>query len=212
MRPVDPDAQAAREARIPLMEVPMLWVTGRVRETGELASLGLWGGDDDERIIVDDLFTGARVSRLFYGRGALLGVGSIRHERGLSIRPIQVKLSSLAPAAQQAFLAYDPRGAEAQVWKRTYDARTGKPIGRPERAAKGYVNTAPIVRPEPGGEATLTAEIISTARMLTITSALVKSNARQIARKPGDDFRQYKATMPQTEVPFGTESKRYPSS
>lgn len=211
MRPVDPECQAAREARIPLMEIPILWVSGKDRNTGAIQSLGLWGGDDDERIVVEDLFVGARVSRYFYGRGAVLSLGPIRHERGLTIRPVQVRLSPLADAAQQAFLAYEPRGAEAQVWKRTYDARTGKPIGYPERAVKGYINTAPIVRPEPGGEATLTAEIVSTARMLTVTSALVKSNARQLARAPGDDFRKYKTTMAQIEVPFGTESKRWKS-
>lgn len=207
MRPVHAAAQAAREARRGIVEIPMLWIEARHRETGVIEALGLWGGSDDETITVTDMFNGVAQPRLFHGAGALLSIGAVRHEAGLTIRAVEVALSPLAAATRQAFRAYDARGAQAQVWTRSYDAATRKPLGV-EARVKGYVNGAPIERPAPGGEAGMSVEIVSPARMLTVTSALRKSDETQRARAPGDRFRRYKATIAQVDVPWGMESVR----
>lgn len=204
MRTVAAAAQTERERRIATVELPMLWVEARDRETGDVEAVGIWGGLDTETITVIDMFTGVSQSRTFYGAGSMLEVGAVRHEAGLTIRSVSVTLSSLAPAVLQAFRAYEPRGAQAQLWRRTYAVETMTPLAV-ERWVKGYINAAPIERPAPGGDATLTAEIVTTARMLTVTNALMKSHQAQRARMPGDMFRQHKASIAQVEVPWASE-------
>lgn len=60
MRPVDPAAQALREARGGLAERVLVWIAARNRLTGDVEALGLWTGEDSETIAFADLWTGRR--------------------------------------------------------------------------------------------------------------------------------------------------------
>lgn len=201
MRPILPAAQAQRELRRGLKEVFMVWVEGRDRDTDLNAGIGFWNGLDTENIFVTDMYTGATAKRTFYHQ-AILSVGSVRHEIGLSIKSVTIDLSSINLAVQIAFRGYDPNGGKVQVWKRSYDPVTGKAIGI-EPYFKGFIDGYPIERPAPGGEASITVTVVSTARSLTATSALKKSAAAQKKRSSSDDFRKYKAVVGDWDIPWG---------
>ena len=201
MREVLAAAQAQREKRTALLEVPMIWIEARDRATDAIHGIGFWQGEAVEAIWVTDMFTGAAAQRTFYNQG-ILEIGSVRNETGFGVKAVAVSLSAISPAVEQAFRGYDPRGCQVQVWKRSYNPDTRKPLGV-EPFFKGFVNTAPITRPEPGGEATIEVEIVSTARMLTIASGVKKSHQAQLARAPADKFRQYKAKAKTFDCAWG---------
>src|SRR5918992_233573 len=125
MRAVDPAAHAERLKRGGFQERVLVWVAGRNRTTDAIEALGLWTGEDAETITVVDMFTGASATRTFHGAGALLGISSIKHEAGLSVRPVRLSLSPLDPAVVEGVRPYDPRGAEVQIWKRSASPSRG---------------------------------------------------------------------------------------
>ena len=206
MRPVDAAAQAQRERRGALLEVQMLWIEARERASGEVHGIGLWQGEDREQIRVTDMFTGASEIRTFFNRG-LLSIGEIRYETGFTIRPVTVALSALSEPVVAAFRQYDARGARVQIWSRSYNPENRLPIGEPEPRFKGFVNLAPMERPEPGGNATIEVQLVSTVRLLTFTSERKKSDEAQ-RRRNGDRFRRYKGTARSWDVPWGVKDVR----
>lgn len=203
MRTVNAAAQAIREQRKTIREVPMMLIRTRNRTTNELVPLGLWMGEDNEDILIRDIFTGVSSTRSFYT--GMVGMGDVTHEAGLNVRPLEITLSRLEPAVRIAFYEHDPRGAQVQVFRRAYDPDTGRPVaGFPEAEFAGYVNTAPDSRPSPGGDSIISVDVVSTAMMLTIPSASTKSDATQ-RKRSGDRFRRYKATASQWEIPWAAE-------
>lgn len=206
-RQVNAAAQAVRARRIGTIERKLLWVAAKNRSTGAIEAIGLWDGADDEIITVPDMFTGLAQSRMFYGAGSLLDVGEVSYAAGLNIRAMTVTLSPLSVAVKDAFRAYDARGALAQVWRRTLDPVTRRPVGV-EGWFKGFINRAPFERAAVGGESSLSVEIVSTARTLTITSGLMKSDQAQRARSPGDAFRQHKAAISTVVTPWGSKDSK----
>lgn len=195
-------AQAIRAQRRASYEPAMIWIEARHRETGAVEGIGLWQGGDIEDITVTDMFTGMAVTRTFYHQ-AMLSIEWRRMETGIAVGSTRIRISRLSPAARNAFHLYDPRGAQAQLWVRSYDPDTMLPIAVEPRD-KGYINLAPETRPVPGGEGVIEAEIVSSARLLTITSALRKSDEVQ-RRRGGDKFRQYKATQASKDVPWAVK-------
>ena len=208
MRAVDTAAQALRATRGGLAERVMVWIAARNRLTGEIEALGLWSGEDSETITVTDMWTGAPATRVFHGAGSLLGISGVQHEAGLSVRPVRLSLSALSPPVIDAVRLYDPRGARVQIWRRTLSPDTGLPVGVPEPWFKGFCNKAPIPRPEPGGEAILEMEVVSTTRLVAIPNGRRKSDAAQRSRDPDDRFRRYKAIARTIDVPWGEKDGR----
>ena len=206
MRAVNVAAQRQRERRSALLETVMVWLEGRDRETGAVHGIGLWQGEQTEQIRVTDMFTGATEVRAFFSLG-IISVGSIRYEAGLDIRPVSLTLSRLSEPVQAAFRLYEARGAKAQIWRRSFDPESRLPLGDPEPRFKGFVNQAPMERPEAGGEATIEVQLVSTARMLTFTSERKKSDEAQRLR--GDDrLRRYKGMSRAWDVPWGNKDVR----
>jgi len=204
MLTVNATAQAYRERRADLIQIPMLYIESRDFVSGELHGIGLWRGDDIENVSVPDLKTGIPIVRTFYNAG-LLSIGDVRYESGLNIRPISISLSAISEAVLVAFRQYNARGAEVQLWRRCYDINR-KPIAV-EAWDFGYVNTAPSERPTSGGEFSISVEIVSEVRMLTQGSELRKSDQAQ-RRRLNDAFRQYKAVTVDWTVPWGTKDVR----
>lgn len=207
MRPTLAAAQTQRLARRAIIEIPLVWISATHRETGEVHGLGVWRGPDDETITVPDYYLGINQTRYFAGRGDLLSVSGVRYESGFNFRAASIALSGISPTVKQALRFYEPHGAEVQVWRRSYNPETRKPLGV-ELWFPGTVDTLEFTRPAPGGESTAVLDVVSTARMLTITSAGKRSNEAQRARAPGDLFRRYKATIAETEVPWASARER----
>lgn len=210
MRPVLPAAQAIRERRGHIIEVPMVWIAARNRDTGNVEGIGFWKGEDVEVITVPDLFTGANRARTFYHQG-LQDISSIRHEASLNIHPVTIALSAIDTAVNTALRLYEPRGAEVQIWRRCYDPETRSPLGVEAKYA-GWVDEIEYTRPEPGGEATVSLTTVSLSRMLTIPSPRKKSHEAQRRRTGascphGDMIRQYKVDAGSWDVPWGAQSR-----
>lgn len=207
MRPVDAAAQAERERRVGEVATKMVWIAARNRTSGVLEGIGLWLGRDDETIRVRDLWTQVEQPRGFYGAGSLLSVGSVKAEAGLTVRPIDLELSPLHPAVIEIIKVRDARGAPIQIWNRTYHPETMAPLGV-EPVFKGYISSIRETRPAPGGAAKVAVSCVSTARTLTIASALKRSHETQLARAPGDNFFRHKRIAAQTPVFWGTKDER----
>lgn len=210
MRPVLPAAQAVREQRRHIVEIPMVWLAARNRDTNNVEGIGFWRGEDAEIITVPDLFTGVSAARTFYHQG-LQDISAIRYEAGLNIHPVTITLSAIDTAVNKALRLYEPRGAEVQIWRRCYDPETRMPLGVEAKYA-GWVDEIEYTRPEPGGEATVTLTTVGLARMLTITSPRKKSHEAQRRRTgtncpDGDMIRQYKDGAGSWDVPWGAEDR-----
>ena len=134
--------------------------------------------------------------------------------RGSSTRPgcrcgrCGCRSRRLSAPVIDAVRLYDPRGARVQIWRRTLSPDTGLPVGVPEPWFKGFCNKAPIPRPEPGGEAILEMEVVSTTRLVAIPNGRRKSDAAQRSRDPDDRFRRYKAIARTIDVPWGEKDGR----
>lgn len=196
----NPAIEAHRALRRGVYAPYMLRVDGRNRSSGAVESVGFWQGADHEEIDAPDMFSGVMRRSTFYSH-VDLNVGPIRYAVGLNVNSVDVSLSSITDATLAAFREYDPRGARAQIWVREYSTETMLPLGVVP-VFKGYVNGAPITRPEPGGAATISVELVSTAMSLTIPSAVKKSHEAQ-QRRQGDMINRYKATAGSWDVPWG---------
>lgn len=124
------------------------------------------------------------------------------------MRPVRLSLSALSPPVVEAVRLYDPRGARVQIWRRTLSPDTRLSLGSPEPWFKGFCNRVTIPRPEPGGDAILEMEVVSTARLLTIPAGRRKCDAAQRTRDPDDRFRRYKAIARTIDVPWGEKDAR----
>ena len=205
MLPYNAAAQAIREKARHINQRDMVWIKARSRSTNELHGIGLWTGDDVEDIAVTDILSGVTDTRTFHNKG-LLGIGSVRYEVGLNIRPITISLSAIDEAVLDAINLYDPRGAEVQMWRRSYDAND-KPVAV-EPWDFGYINGAPSERPAPGGSWSIEVELVTETRLLSEPSELRKSDQAQ-RRRNGDRFRRWKSQA-KWSVPWGTKDVRHP--
>ena len=210
MRPVNPLAHVIRDRRRHVVEVPLVWIAARNRDTGNPEGIGFWRGQDVEAITVPDLFTGVATTRTFYHQG-LQDISAIRHEAGMNIHPVTITLSAIDTAVNTALRLYEPRGAEVQIWRRCYDPETRNPIGVEARYA-GWVDEIEYTRPAPGGEALVTLTTVSLARMLTIASPRKKSHQAQRKRTgtacpAGDMIRRYKDGAGTWDVPWGASDR-----
>lgn len=184
----------------------MVWIGATDRDTGEPRGIGLWRGEDTEVITVTDLFTHVATARTFYS-GGLKTIGSVRHEQGLNIRPVTIELSAFHDAVLAAIRQYEARGCPVQGFKRSYNPETGQAVAV-EPWFKGFLNRAPTTRPASGGEGTMSLEVVSTALLLTITPAAMKSDAAQRQRL-GDRIRRYKNVASTWDVPWGSREIRH---
>lgn len=199
MRWVNPAAQALREQGVPLYEPTMMLITpfDRAVKGATVDPIGIWYGDDAEDILIQDINTGVATTRTFY-RGLTKQI-EVTEEVGLDILPLTVELSRLEPAVRIAFYQHEPRGAVVQIFRRTYDPATLRPVaGVPEALWLGKVNKAPdssVIE----GQSVITVDLVSSARVLTIPSGLTKSDAAQ-SKRMGDRFRRYKSTTKDWDV------------
>lgn len=206
MRPVNPAAQSLREERGGFGTRQLIWIEARNRISGAVEALGLWSGEDDATFSLTDAWTRATVTRTFAGFGTLLEVKLPRLEVGLSVRPAIVSLGAFAPAVLQAVRQYDVRGARVQIWEATLSPESGLIIGF-ETTFKGFANRAPIKRPVPGGQAGLELTLVSTARLLAVSSPRRKSDVEQ-QRRNGDRIRRYKALAKSLDIAWGMKDVR----
>lgn len=161
-----------------------LWITVKDRATGAPYSLGLWTGDDTAA------FSIGGIERIYQGAGAVLGLPALTYEPGLSVRNYTFTLAGLAPEVAEALRFYDPRLAPVEVRRACFYPAGGGLVATPYEVLTGFVDEVKINTPQQGGQGSATISVASSARKLTRTLPIYKSDEQQKLRS-GDRFRRW---------------------
>jgi len=183
--------RAARDAHL------LVWIAARNRETDATETIGFWTGADHR-----DFSIGGE-TRSYYGAGTLLKMDNLVVETGLQVRTHRLVFSSVAPEVQLATRGYETREAPFQMHVAYSDALTKELIDAPVRRFKGVCAGLKITRPKKGGEANLELSVQSSAKELTKTLPIKKSDEALRARSPGDRFRRYTDISGSVETVWG---------
>lgn len=204
MRNVDSATAAAYQSRRAHIPRYFVWIEAKNRTSGGLETMGLWNGDDTVDVSVVNPDTGLPVTRTYHAAGALLNIDPIPAVSDLSVRTIQIGLSQINAAVQQAIRGYDPRLAKVQIHRGMLDLDTREVIGYPVPLWDGQVNGSPIETPAVGQEGGIALQVVSHTRMLTRTNAAKRSDETQKLRQ-GDRLRRYSDTAGEWAFWWGEE-------
>jgi len=175
----------------------LLWVTARNRQTGAFESIGFWTGDDHDQFLI-----GQEV-RTYFGAGSFIDIPPIRAGVGFQVRQHRIKLAPFADEVQQLMRIYEPRLAKVEIHSQPFDIDTGNPLGTPKRMLKGYITKAPEDLGAIGNDSTQEIVVVTSARDLTTSLPLMRSNEELQKRNPNDLFRQYSDVAGDWTVPWG---------
>ena len=164
-----------------------------------------------ETITVTDMWTGAPATRVFHGAGSTLGISSVQHEAGLSVRPVRLSLSALSAPVTDAAQVLRP------AWRAGADYGAGRsrptPACRsacPSPGSRASATRRRSLRPEPGScQAVLEMEGSSRPRGSWRSRTDGASRTRhRLTRDTDDRFRRYKAIARTIDVPWGEKDGR----
>lgn len=196
MRSFDSATAAQFAARAGLVARLLVWIVARDRATGEPVSLGFWSGNDAVQFAING------AARDYYGAGALMQVDDFTFSAGLDVRMQRLVLSPLAPEVAQVIRGYEPRLARIEVHRALFDPATMSLVAEPHRLFRGWIDEVDIATPAIGGQAAVTITMASTARAMTRTLSLKKSDESQKLRG-GDRFRRYADISGSVDVWWG---------
>ena len=174
----------------------LIWILARNRSTGAQEAIGFWTGDDHQTFVVEGQ------SRTYFGAGDVLEVPPLTSESGLQVRMHSFGLASLAPEVAMALRGYEPRLAVVEVHRVLFYGSTGAQVADPHRVLAGWIDEAQITTPAIGGQGSATITVASSARALTRTLPICKSDAQQRLRT-GDRFRRHVDVSGSVDVVWG---------
>lgn len=174
----------------------LIWVEARNRSTGATETMGLWTGLDAQDITIDG------TARTYYGAGTVLSVEDIVSQAGTNVQYQQAGLNILTPEVEELIRGYDARQAPVEVHIRRLNAETNAVLSI-NRVFRGFLDQAKETRSQTTSG--LVGEMASSARSLTRTIALYKSNASQQRAHSGDLFFQYAGVSGATNWWWGLE-------
>lgn len=198
MRSYDANTAAYLAGETAIVAHVLIWIVAKNRGTGAAESIGFWTGDDHQA------FTIGGVARTYYGAGDVLEVPAMIYEAGLSVRMHTFGLASLAPEVAQALRGYEPRLASVEVHRALFHTSSGALVAEPHRVLAGWIDEAEINTPEIGGQGGATITVASSARGLTRTLPICKSDVQQQLRS-GDRFRRYVDVSGSVDVFWGSK-------
>lgn len=184
MRSYDAATLAALQTRAGIIARVLVFVTARNRSTGLPQQLGLWTGGYDRT------FTIGGSPRAYVGAGAITKVSPITMQAGVVVRMQRLTLSPLSQTVADLIRTYDARFGPVEIHRALFSTDDNSLISEPHRLYKGFIDELEVTTPEVGSDATCEVSLASTARLLTRTLALKKSDATQQLRS-GDRFRRY---------------------
>lgn len=196
MRALGPNTLAHLQSREGLAAYALVWVEARNRTSGLVETLGLWTGAQDRT------FTISGQPRTYVGAGGLAGVPPITMQAGLAVRMQQLRLAPVTAEVVQLIRGYDARHAPVEVHVAFFEPRTRALIEEPTRVFKGYIDAINISEGVSGGESSCEVTVASSARALTRTLPLRRSDEVQ-KRKAGDRFRKYADISGSVDVWWG---------
>lgn len=195
MRSFDAPTLAALQNRTERMMRVLVWVTARNRGTGLPEELGLWNGGYDRS------FTIGGVPRKYVGAGALMQIPPLVYQVGLTVRMQRLSLSPIDAAVAELIRTYDTRLAPIEIHRAVFDPSTTLLISEPHRLFKGIVDEMEVTV-DAKGEAGCDVTVASSARFLTRTLTLKRSDASQQLRS-GDRFLRYADVSGEVDVYWG---------
>lgn len=188
---------AARDGAV--APVWFLWVVAKDRSSGEDQPVGLWGGDEDITLTMEQA-DGTTVSRTYVGGCNLDIPDGIPYVADLTDNPVTVTMSQIADTAQLMVRGYDVRLSYCEIHATTWTG--GALTSIPQLQWVGIIDEAPITTPATGSDnesgsdggisLTIRSEIMS---MLTATNPAKSSDAQQQKRLSGDLFCKYAGTI-----------------
>lgn len=176
----------------------LIWVSARNRSTGAITPVGIWSGEYDRS------FSIGGAARLYKGGLGTFAPPAIHYGVGLDVRMLRIPFASIAPEWETVFRDLDARLARVELHRVFFNPQTGLALGAPDRLFKGRVDEMPISRPALGQEAQGELVIASTARMLTRSVPVLKSDASQ-RQRGGDRFARYADVSGSVTIKWGTE-------
>lgn len=182
MRSADTATIAALQSRTGIIPVNLIWIEAKDRETGGIATMGLWNGWDTTDLQIIDPDTLLPVTRTFHAGGSVLDLPAIPLESDLTVRTIRIRLSQINAAVQLAIRGYDPKHAPVQVHRGFLDPATRLLVAPALPRFVGWINGAPIRTPAVGGEGSIEIACVSHTRALTKTNPLKRSDEMQSRR------------------------------
>lgn len=196
MRSYDAATLAALQTRAGVRARILIWVVAKNRVSGLDEALGLWTGADDRT------FTIGSETRTYAGAGAIMQIPALKLQAGLSVRMQRMTLSPISTVVADLIETYQSRFAPIEIHRALFSTEDGSLIAAPHRVWKGFIDEVEITRAETGGEATCEVTAASSARLLTRTLPLKKSDATQQLRA-GDRFRRYVDVSGKVDVWWG---------
>ncbi|MBB3452311.1 hypothetical protein FHT86_000567 [Rhizobium sp. BK313] len=182
-----------------------VWITGKSFDTGDVASIGLWTGDDDIDISVISGITGVSEGRTYYG-GLNLQLSPIARTADLTVQTVTITIGQIAPVAQQLLRGYDLRLAPVEIHDMTFDPVTRQPSSAPEISFLGIADGAPIKTPVVGQDGDIEISAISAAIAMLERNNPAKSSYEGQKRRSGDEFGLYSSTVANWQIPWGQKA------
>lgn len=195
MRSFDAPTLAALQNRTERMMRILVWITARNRSTGLPEQLGLWNGGYDRSFTINS------VARTYIGAGALMQVPPLVYQVGLNVRMQRLSLSPIDATVGAMIRTYDSRLAPIEIHRAVFDPTTHALISEPHRLFKGIVDELEVTT-DPKGETRCEVSVASSARYLTRTLTLKRSDESQKLRS-GDRFLRYADVSGEVDVYWG---------
>lgn len=195
MRSFDAPTLTALQNRTERMMRVLVWVTARNRGTGLPEELGFWNGGYDRSFTING------VARTYVGAGALMQIPPLVYQVGLTVRMQRLTLSPIDAAVANLIRTYDSRLAPIEIHRAVLDPTTTLLVSEPHRLVKGIVDELEVTT-DAKGEARCEVTVASSARYLTRTLTLKRSDASQQLRS-GDRFLRYADVSGEVDVYWG---------
>ena len=189
------------QARAGVIARTLVWISARNRSTNAVETMGLWTGGDNETITIGG------TPRLYYGAGNIVELPQITMQAGLSVRMHRLGLTSLTPEAELLLRGYDVRFAPVEIHRALYTLDTRTLVEEPHSMQTGFVDEVDLGTPAVGGTATCTLGIATSARVLTQSLPLKRSDAAQQLRS-GDRMLRWNDVSGSVDVWWGDERRK----
>lgn len=196
MRSFDAPTLAQFQNRTALVARILIWAVARNRSTGLDESLGLWTGAQDAS------FTIGGTPRTYAGAGSIMEIAPIVAQAGIAVRMQRFSLSPLSPAVAALIRTYDARFAKIEIHRALFDPVTNQLVSEPHRLFKGIIDEVALPIDPKSGEVRCDVTVASSARYLTRTLPLKRSDATQ-QRRSGDRFLRYVDVSGEVDVYWG---------
>lgn len=196
MRTFDAPTLAQFQNREAIVARILIWAVARNRTTGLPEALGLWTGAEDRS------FTIAGDARTYHGAGAVMEVAPLVAESGLTVRMQRLVLSPISEAVATLIRTYDARFAAIEIHRALFDPVTTALVAEPHRVFKGIIDEVELPIDPDSGETRCEVTVASSARYLTRTLTLKRSDESQRLRSD-DRFLRYADVSGEVDIYWG---------